>query len=59
VIDNVPDKRYREILRMRYLNVWSWVRIATELELSEDWVKHAHGFALLQVVLPDYVNRSA
>ena len=59
VIDNVPDKRYREILRMRYLNEWSWVRIATELELSEDWVKHAHGFALLQVVLPDYVSKGA
>lgn len=59
VIDNVPDKRYREILRMRYLNEWSWVRIATEMELSVDWVKHAHGFALLQVVLPDYVSKGA
>lgn len=56
VINNVPDTRYREILRMRYLNEWSWVRIATEMELSVDWVKHAHGYALLQVVLPKYAQ---
>lgn len=56
VIDAVPDPRYREILRMRYINEWSWVRIATELELSVDWVKHAHGYALLQVVVPEYAK---
>lgn len=56
VIDNVPDTRYRELLRMRYLNEWSWVRIATEMELTVDWVKHAHGYALLQVVVPRYAQ---
>lgn len=57
VIDAVPDVRYREILRMRHLNEWSWLRIATELQLSEDWVKHAHGYALLQVTVPEYAKK--
>ena len=51
-IDAVPDPRYRELLRFRYVNGWSLSRIAREMHMSEDWVKHLHGEALQQFDVP-------
>ena len=47
LIEMLADKRNRDILTRRYLNGWSWIRIAKALDYGPDWVKHAHGDALL------------
>ena len=52
-IDAVEDPRYRELLRFRYVNGWSWLKIANEMHMSEDWVKHMHGWALQHVRVPE------
>ena len=52
-IDKVGDDRYRDILRYRYINDWSWERIAQEMHYDERWVRRLHGWALLRVEIPD------
>lgn len=49
----VPDMRYRTLLEYRYLCGWSWARIARAMHYGEDWVRHAHGWALKQVRVPE------
>ena len=53
VIAAVPDTRYRTLLEYRYLCGWSWARIARAMHYGEDWVRHAHGWALKQVRVPE------
>lgn len=53
VIAAVPDMRYRTLLEYRYLCGWSWARIARAMHYGEDWVRHAHGWALKQVRVPE------
>lgn len=45
-IKSIPDERYRAILCFRYINEWSWTKIAQELNYSLDWVWELHGRAL-------------
>lgn len=53
VIAAVPDMRYRTLLEYRYLCGWSWARIARAMHYGEDWVRHAHGWALKKVRVPE------
>ena len=45
-IRTLEDERYRAILCFRYINEWSWVKIAREMNYSLDWVWELHGRAL-------------
>ena len=49
VIDRVEDDRYRDILRFRYINGWSWERIAREMHYDRRQVTRLHGLALLEI----------
>ena len=51
-IDAVEDGEYRDLLKYRYLNGWSWQRIARQMYVSEDWVWRLHRRALRAVRLP-------
>ena len=53
VIDAVADQQYRDVLRYRYLNGWSWQKIAERMHFSQDWLWHLHARALAQVVVPE------
>ena len=53
VIAAVPDMRYRTLLEYRYLCGWGWAKIARAMHYGEDWVRHAHGWALKQVRVPE------
>lgn len=58
-IDAVPDPRQRDLLKFRYLNGWSWRKIAREMHLSEDRVWHLHGEALKVVRPPEGQTEAA
>lgn len=45
-IEEVDDARERQLLTLRYINGYSFRRIARELCCSEDYVLHIHGSAL-------------
>jgi len=46
-IDALPDDRYRDILRFRYINRWSWNRILDAMNYTDmKWLWHLHGEAL-------------
>ena len=51
-IDAVPDQRYRDLLTYRYLNGWSWERIAQVMMYSVDRIWHLHREALNAVKVP-------
>lgn len=51
-IDAVEDKRYRELLKMRYIMGMRWERIAVELNYSYQHVMRMHGEALRFVRVP-------
>ena len=52
VIDAVEDAQYRDVLRYRYLNGWTWKRIAERMHFSQDWVWRLHARAMRQVKVP-------
>lgn len=52
VIDAVPDQRYRDLLRYRYLNGWSWNRIAWKMHYQVDSLFRMHTNALRFVLVP-------
>ena len=45
----VENPQYRDILRYRYLNGWSWRRIAGSMCFSQDWLMRLHARALEEV----------
>lgn len=45
----VTDDRYKAVLEMRYLNMYSWRAIGSRLHYGEDWVCRLHGAALLEM----------
>ena len=55
-IDRIPDGRYRDVLRFRYVNGWTWEKIADEMGYDERWVRRLHGWALLKIKVPDKPN---
>ena len=52
-IDKVGDDRCRNILRYRYINGWSWEKIAREMHYDERWVRRLHGRALARREIPE------
>ena len=48
-IDRIDDDRYRDILRFRYINGWSWERIAREMHYDRRQITRLHGLALLEI----------
>ena len=48
-IDRVENPLYREVLRYRYLNGWSWQVIAGRMCFSRDWLMKLHARALGEV----------
>lgn len=52
-IDRIDDDRYRDILRFRYVNGWSWERIAREMHYELRWLHYLHGRALREIRVPD------
>lgn len=53
VIGAVPDPVQRELLERRYIQLQSLERIAVEMNYSYVHVKRLHGWALLQVHIPE------
>lgn len=47
IISGLHDRRHQYILRCRYLNGWSWSKIATEMGFDRRWVLRLHGQALI------------
>jgi hypothetical protein len=46
-VENVRDMRYRTLLQMRYLNCWTWEKIAVEMSFEFSHVtKNLHPAAL-------------
>lgn len=52
-IDQVEDEQYRDVLKYRYLNGWSWKDIAERMGFSQDWLWHLHARALRAVRVPE------
>lgn len=50
VIDEVENGQYRDVLKLRYLNGWSWKAIAARTNFSRDWLWKLHARALEQIV---------
>jgi hypothetical protein len=48
LIANVPDDRHRDILTWRYVNGWSWERIAEAMHYDRVWIWRLHGRALAE-----------
>ena len=53
VIDAVEDGQYRDLLKYRYLNGWSWQQISERMSFSQDWLWHLHARALQAVRVPE------
>lgn len=51
-IDAVPMQNYRDVLRYRYLNGWSWNRIGKNLHYSLDYLYQLHRLAIKAVPVP-------
>lgn len=50
VIDQVEDDRYRDLLKWRYLNGWTWERITEAMGRENvSWTHELHGYALREV----------
>ena len=45
-VDRLEDPLKREVLRMRYLNGWSWKQVAGRTGLSLPWLYQVHSAAL-------------
>ncbi len=48
VVRRLPDDRYRDILTLRYLNGYSWGRVAEEMGYESNYIWRVHGHALLE-----------
>lgn len=46
IIDNIGDSRYRDILRYRYLNCWSWNKISRMINYDRTHVWRLHQEAI-------------
>ena len=48
LIEKVPKKEYKLLLEMRYVNLYTWEKIAEQLEVAVRHVYRMHGAALLE-----------
>lgn len=46
ILENLEDERFRQILEYRYLNYWSWEKMAGELNYDLSWLHRLHKKAL-------------
>lgn len=51
-IDAVPNQTYRDVLRLRYLNAWSWNRIARATHYADSYLYQVHRNAVKAVTVP-------
>ena len=51
-IEAVPNQTYRDVLRLRYLNAWSWNRIARATHYADSYLYQVHRRAVLAVTVP-------
>ena len=49
LIDGLSDERYRAILLMRYIRLYSWVKISMEMDYQEAQIYRLHGKALKEL----------
>lgn len=52
-IDAVGERRFRDVLEMRYRNYYSWDRIAEAMHYEKRHVFRLHGEALQRVKVPE------
>lgn len=52
-VADIKDERLRDIIRYRYIDGFTWERIAVEMELTYQWVYKLHGDALKEICLLD------
>ena len=52
-IDAVEEAKYRWLLELRYMNCWTWERIADVMGYEVRQVHRIHGDALQKVRVPD------
>ena len=57
-INALRKENERSVTRYRYINNWSWNRIAKEMHYSEQYVKNIHGDALNDLVLPEWFKKN-
>lgn len=50
VISAVPNAKQRAVLTRRYINGYTWERIAVDLDISYQWVCELHGRALQKIM---------
>lgn len=50
LIAAVPDAAQRKVLTLRYINGWTWERIAVKIDRSYQWVCELHGRALQKII---------
>ena len=52
MIEAVLDPVQRDLLRYRYLNGWSWGKIAQRMNYTREYLLRLHGHALASVRVP-------
>lgn len=52
-IDAVEDVKERQVLRYRFINGWSWRRIASKMHYDSSWVYRIGCQGMRHVVVPD------
>lgn len=56
-IEQVPDVRLRRLLKLRYIDFYTWEKIAEKLDLSDKWVRERlHSDALREIEKRGYKN---
>lgn len=50
VISAVPNAKQRAVLTRRYINGYTWEKIAVDLDISYQWVCELHGRALQKIM---------
>lgn len=48
VVRRLPDSRYQEMLTLRYLNGYSWGKVAETMGYESNYIWRVHGSALLE-----------
>lgn len=46
IIRRIPNAKWRDLLTYRYLNGWSWARVAQAMRYDKRWVHRLHQNAL-------------
>ncbi len=49
VIARIPNDRYRTLLTLVYIDGKTLLQASFAMHISHDWIKHIHGYALLEV----------